>query len=108
MISVCPVAEIETPLDKVWPLLVDPSQLDLWWDAKVHSARPAGLMAPGQIIEAGAESLFKIPLIRLAVTEVDHAQHRLGLVVSLPFGITDHVTICCLSLGPSRCRVTYG
>jgi hypothetical protein len=44
----------------------------------------------------------------LVVKEVDHVQHRLSLVVSLPLGITDHATISCMSLDANRCRVSFG
>jgi hypothetical protein len=108
-LRVCPVAEIGAPLDEVWRLLVDPEKLDLWWDAKLRSASPAGTMVPGQIIEAGTQTFFKEFLtIRLAVKEVDHAEHRLRLVASIPLGIIDHVAISCAPLGENRCRVSFG
>ena len=105
MLSVCPVQEIEAPLDEVWSLLVGPGNLDLWWAAKVQSVQPAGAMAPGQVIEAASLRFFRF---RLTVKEVDHTHHRLNLVASFPLGITDYATISCSSLGPGRCRVSYG
>jgi hypothetical protein len=106
-LNVCPVAEIAAPLDEVWSLLVDPYRLDLWWNAKLQSVRPAGTMVPGQVID-GAPHGFKKFHVGLAIKEVNHSQHRLSLVASLPLGITDLVTISCMSLDPSRCRVSYG
>ncbi len=88
-------------------MLVDPGKLDLWWNAKLQRARPAGTMAPGQLIDAAPHG-FKKFQIQLAVKEVNHAEHRLSLVASLPLGITDHVTISCMPLGASRCRVRFG
>ena len=105
LLSFCSVQEIEAPLDEVWSLLVGAGHLDLWWDAKVQRVQPAGAMAPGQVIEAGA---LRLSLFRLTVKEVDHTHHRLSLVASLPLGITDYATISCSSLGPGRCRVSYG
>ena len=107
-LSVCPVEDIAAPLDEVWSLLVDPGKLDLWWDAKLQRVRPAGTMVPGQLIDAAPQGLFRKFHIGLAVKEVDHTQHRLRLVASLPLGITDHATISCMSLGASRCRVSFG
>jgi len=88
-------------------LLVDPGKLDLWWDAKLQRVRPAGTMVPGQLIDAAPHG-FKKFHIGMAVKEVNHAQHRLSLVASLPLGIADHVTISCMSLGENRCRVSFG
>lgn len=106
-LSVCPVEDIAAPLDEVWSLLVDPGKLDLWWDAKLQRVNPAGTMVPGQVIDAAPHG-FKKFHIGLVVKEVDHVQHRLSLVVSLPLGITDHATISCMSLDTNRCRVSFG
>lgn len=107
-LSVCPLEDIAAPLDEVWSLLVDPGKLDLWWDAKLQRASPVGTMVPGQVIDACTQGFFKKFHIGLAVKEVDHARHRLSLVASLPLGITDHVTILCVSLDENRCRVSFG
>jgi uncharacterized protein YndB with AHSA1/START domain len=112
-LSVCPIEDIAAPLDEVWSLLVDPGKFDLWWDAKFQRVRPAGTMVPGQVIDAAPQGFFKKFHIVLAVKEVNHSQHRLSLVASFwasawPFGITDHVTISCMSLGENRCRVSFG
>jgi hypothetical protein len=107
-LSVCPVEDIAAPLDKVWSLLVDPDKLDLWWDAKLQRVRPVGTMVPSQLIDAAPQGFFNKFHIGLAVRDVNHAQHRLSLVASLLLGITDHVTISCMSLGESRCRVSFG
>jgi uncharacterized protein YndB with AHSA1/START domain len=106
-LSVCPVEDIVAPLEEVWSLLVDPGKLDLWWDAKLQRVNPGGTMVPGQIIDAAPHG-FKKFHIGLVVKEVDHVQHRLSLVVSLPLGITDHATILCMSLDANRCRVSFG
>jgi hypothetical protein len=107
-LSVCPVAEIAAPLDEVWSLLIDPGKLDLWWDAKLQRVRPVGTMVPGQLIDAAPQGFFKNFQVGLAIKEVNHPQHRLRLVASLPLGITDHATISCMTLGASRCRVSFG
>jgi hypothetical protein len=112
-LSVCPIEDIAAPLDEVWSLLVDPGKFDLWWEAKLQRVRPAGTMVPGQVIDAGfkaaQQGFLKKFHIVLAVKEVNHSQHRLSLVASfLPFGITDHVTISCMSLDANRCRVSFG
>jgi uncharacterized protein YndB with AHSA1/START domain len=107
-LSVCPTEDIAAPLDEVWSLLVDPGKLDLWWDAKLQRMRPVGTMVPGQLIDAAPRGLLKKFHIGLVVKDVDRAQHRLTFVASLPLGITDDVTISCMSLGASRCRVSFG
>ena len=89
-------------------MLVDPGKLDLWWDAKLQRVRPVGTMVPGQLIDAAAQGFFKKFHIGLAVKDVNLAQHRLSLMASLPLGITDQVTISCMSLGENRCRVSFG
>jgi hypothetical protein len=103
-LSVCPVEDIAAPLDQVWSLLVDPDKLDLWWDAKLQRVRPVVSMVPSQLIDAAPQGFFNKFHIGLAVRDVNHAQHRLSLVASLLLGITDHV----MSLGESRCRVSFG
>ena len=108
ILSVCPVEDIAAPLDEVWSLLVDPAKLDLWWDAKLQHVNPVGTMVSGQVIDAAPQVFFKKFHIRLAVKEVNHARHQLSLVASLPLGITDHVTILCMSLDANRCRVSFG
>ena len=40
-------------------------------------------------------------------TEVNEAQHRLGLNVQLPFGITVREDLDCIPLSNTRCRVNY-
>lgn len=33
--SVCPIAVVAAPIERVWALLANPSSYDLWWDAGI-------------------------------------------------------------------------
>ena len=32
-VSVCPIAVVNAPPERIWALLSDPARFDLWWDA---------------------------------------------------------------------------
>jgi hypothetical protein len=105
VITVCPTTVAEAPADVVWRLL-EPAHLDEWWDAKTRSITPPGNMAVGQRVEArtGPLSVFKIAA---AITEVDPAAHRVRIVVTMPFGVTNDETVTLTPLAPDRCRITF-
>ena len=45
--------------------------------------------------------------LKFEYTEVNVAQHKLGLNVQLPFGITVREDLDCIPLSSTRCRVNY-
>ena len=45
--------------------------------------------------------------LKFDYAEVNQAQHRLGLNVQLPFGITVREDLNCIPLSNTRCRVNY-
>ena len=51
-VSVCPIAVIAAPLERVWALLENPSSYDLWWDAQTDAIVPEGPATPGQTVYA--------------------------------------------------------
>jgi uncharacterized protein YndB with AHSA1/START domain len=107
-VSVCPIAEVAVSADRVWSLLAEPKQFDLWWDAKVTSADPPGPLAPGQRINAVTRAFGRDFHVWMEVVEVDPAHHRLRIDAHLPLGLVDHATLTATPLGPGRARLSFG
>lgn len=51
-VSVCPIAVIEAPVERVWKFLSEPANYALWWDAQTRSVTPEGPVQAGQRIYA--------------------------------------------------------
>ena len=56
--------------------------------------------------ESGPRRFLHIGL-KFEYTEVNVAQHKLGLNVQLPFGITVREDLDCMPLSSTQCRVNY-
>jgi hypothetical protein len=74
-VSVCPVATIAAPVERVWALLVDPARYGLWADDTVQSVEPPGPAEPGQNVTVSAPALGKRWQVTLAIDRVDVARH---------------------------------
>ena len=126
-ISVCPLATISAPVERVWSLFSEPASYDLWWDAQTHwiflseptnyapgwgaqaqSTVPEGPASPGQKIYAQTTALGKQWTVMVIVEDVDEANRQIHLTTVLPWGITAHNHIACLPLDPVHCRVSFG
>jgi uncharacterized protein YndB with AHSA1/START domain len=105
---ICPIAEVQAPLEIVWDLLSDPSRYALWWDAQTRSIKPGGLAIAGQKILARTKSFGMEWAVHIQVEHVDAPSHTLRLTTALPLGITVHNHIACASLDEANCRVTFG
>ncbi len=46
-VSTCPIATVNAPIERVWKLLAEPANYDLWWDAKTRSIAPEGTRTGG-------------------------------------------------------------
>jgi len=106
--SVCPIAVIQAPAQRVWDLLSEPANYAQWWDAQTRAITPAGSAQPGQHIEAQTTALGGQWNVNIAVESIDHARRVIDLATRLPFGITVHNHITCVPLDANTCRVSFG
>jgi hypothetical protein len=104
---VCPTVLVEAPVEAVWLLLTHPLEWGNFYDIRVTAVRPAGPAVVGQIIEGESGPQFLHLKIEIRLDEIDAAQHRLGMSVKLPFGITVREDMSCLPIGANQCRVNY-
>jgi len=107
-VSVCPLATIHAPVERVWSLLSEPANYALWWDPKPRSIVPEGPASPGQKIYAQTTALGKDWKVNVTVAEVDEAKYQIHLTTVLPLGITVHNHITCTPLDYAYCRVSFG
>jgi ligand-binding SRPBCC domain-containing protein len=107
-VSVCPIAIVNAPLERVWAFLSEPANYDLWWGAATRSITPEGHAVPGQTIDAHTSELGMRWKVGVVVTSVDEARHVLGLTTSLPLGITVYNKMTCTPLSAGGVRVSFG
>jgi hypothetical protein len=107
-LSVCPVATITTPVERVWALLADPAGYGRWIDGTVESIEPPGLAQPRQLLTISAPALGRRWQVGVAIEQVDAARHQIRFRVTLPFGVVEDSQITCTPLGERSCRVSYG
>ena len=103
-VRVCPIAVILSPAERVWTLLAEPANFDLWWDARTRSINPEGRAQAGQRIHASVGGLD----VRVVVDRVDEAKRRIDLTTRFPFGITVSSHIACTPLQQGACQVSFG
>ncbi len=110
-LSVCPLATIHAPVERVWSFVSEPTNYALWWDAETlwtFSILPEGPTAPGQKIYAQTTAMGKHWTVTVTVNEVDEVNRQIYLTTVLPLGITVHNHITCVPLDPTHCRVSFG
>jgi hypothetical protein len=107
-VSVCPVARIAAPVERVWAMLMDPAGYSQWTDGTVESIEPPGLARPGQVFTVSAQALGRRWRVGFAVDQIDAARHQIGFRVTLPFGVVEHSQITCTPLDERSCWVSYG
>ena len=107
-LTVCPLATIHAPVERVWSFLSEPANYALWWDAQTRSIVPEGPASPGQKIYAQTTALGKQWAVTVMVKDLDEAKRQIYLTTVLPWGITVHNHITCLPLDPAHCRVSFG
>ena len=107
-LSVCPTDIVQAPAERVWALLADPAQFDLWWDAHTVAITPPGPAQPGQQVEAVTHGLGRDWPVHFTVNAVDAAHHSLDLVTDLPLGIHMHNHLTVLPIDAGSSRLTFG
>ncbi len=105
----CPMATVNAPVDRVWSLLANPSQYDLWWEVRTRSIVPEGPAQPGQQIVAQTSALGRQwDVVHLTVQGVEPQTRQLDLLTRLPFGISVRNHIACQVLDGQHTRVSFG
>jgi hypothetical protein len=107
-IFICPIANIEAPLERVWNFLSEPANYSLWWDADTRSILPAGPARPGQKIMAKSSAFGKQWEVNILVEGVDEKKHQLHLKTMLPLGIMVFNHITCIPINNATTQVTFG
>jgi hypothetical protein len=107
-VSVCPVATVNAPVERVWRLLSDPSAYALWGDVEIRSIEPEGPATKGQRVYAYAKALGMRGDVRIDVEGVDWERRQLDLTTNLPLGITVRNRIGCVPIDSVTCRVSFG
>ena len=107
-VSVCPIAVVKTPAERVWTLLSTPASYAQWWDAETLAITPAGPAQPGQTMTAQTQALGRPWPVRITVNAVDATRRAIDLTTRLPFGITvyNHITVAAIDSRASR--VSFG
>jgi hypothetical protein len=107
-VSVCPIAVVQAPAERVWALLSEPASYAIWWDAETVTIVPAGPARPGQQITATSKALARQWPVSITVEAVNTARHAIDLTTRLPFGITvrNHITV--MPLEGAASRVSFG
>lgn len=108
MTAICPTDVVEAPVDVVWGLLTDPAGWGGFFDVRVSRIDPPGPARVGQRVFAGSGPRLLHLQLRFEFTAIDAERHRLGLQVSLPFGVTVSEDLTCTPISERRCRVSYG
>jgi uncharacterized protein YndB with AHSA1/START domain len=103
-LSTCPIDTINAPIERVWELLSEPANYDLWWDAKTSSIDPEGRAQVGQRVYAKAGGFN----ILLAIDAVDESKHKIDFTTKFPFGITGFNHLTCTALHNSATQVSFG
>jgi hypothetical protein len=79
---------VSAPIEIVWSLLTDPARWGDFFDVRITRVEPAGSAVLGQRFYGESGPSFLHIGLKFEYTEVNVAQHKLGLNVQLPFGIT--------------------
>ena len=98
---------VSAPIEIVWSLLTDPARWGAFFDVRITRVEPAGSAVVGQRFYGESGPRFLHIGLKFEYTEVNVAQHKLGLNVQLPFGIAVLEDLDCIPLSSTRCRVNY-
>jgi hypothetical protein len=103
----CPSTVVSAPIETVWLLLTDPARWGDFFDLRITRVEPAGLAVIGQRFCGESGPRFLHIGLKFEYTEINESEHRLGLSVQLPFGITVREDLDCLPISRTTCRVNY-
>jgi hypothetical protein len=103
----CPTSIVNAPIEIVWTLLTEPAAWGTFFDLRITDVQPTGSAAVGQRFSGESGPRFLHLRLKFQYTEVNAGEHKLGLKVQLPFGITVLEDLCCIPINSIRCRVSY-
>jgi ligand-binding SRPBCC domain-containing protein len=107
-VTVCPVATINAPIERVWSLLIDPGKWTDWSTGRLEAARPDGPLHVGQQLYFSSRAFGRRWHAVTTVRSVAAEQHSLDVDVSVPFGIVNHEHLSLVSLPEDRTYVQFG
>jgi uncharacterized protein YndB with AHSA1/START domain len=107
-VSVCPMAVVEAPVERLWDLVTSPKEFDAWADATLVSAQPPGRARAGQRLGLVTRSLGRTFRVDISVLEVDAERRRLHLLIQLPLGLVNDETITMAPAEEGRTIVRFG
>src|SRR5271166_1863221 len=81
----CPSTVVSDPVQIVWLLLTDPARWGDFFDVRITRVELAGSAVIGQRFYGESGPRFLHIGLKFEFTEVNEAQHQLGLNVQLPF-----------------------
>src|SRR5260370_6181521 len=102
-----PTTVVNAPIDIVWTLLTEPAGWGDFFDVRISAVEPAGSAFVGQRFYGESGWRFLHIGLKFEYTEVNAAQHKLGLNVQLPFGVIVREDLDCIPLTSTQCRVSY-
>jgi hypothetical protein len=107
-LQACPTGSVAAPAATVWWLLAEPERLDLWWDARVERAEPEGPLSAGQKLYGSSRALARRFPLAWDIEEVNAGAGVLRMLVHMPFGIRNHVTLRVTPMGERQSRLSFG
>src|SRR5262245_5046539 len=108
VVTACPAALVDAPVERVWSLLVDPRRWDEWADARFEAAEPEGTMKVGQRLRFSAAGLGRRWTVRVAVRGVAPERHSLDLEIATPLGVVNHEHVSVTEAAGGRAHVVFG
>jgi hypothetical protein len=103
----CPTEVVEAPIEVVWDLLRHPEGWGDFYDIRILSVEPPGRAVAGQRIAAETGPSFLHLKVSLEFVSIDEANHRIGIRVRLPFGLSVFEDMDCSRISADKCRVNY-
>jgi uncharacterized protein YndB with AHSA1/START domain len=100
-IVACPTTVVAAPIERVWELIVSPTNLAEWTDTKL-------LAAPDRPLRSGDGAVYGAgPGLRVIFDVLEVLPpHTFRVDVTMPFGIVNHEVIQLSKIDENRCRVT--
>jgi hypothetical protein len=100
----CPTAVINAPVEVVWGLLTNAAGWGEIFDVRIAVVQPAGPATVGQRIIGESGPRFLHLTISFEFTRISAHDHKLGLTIRLPLGITVREELDCAPLDDNKTK----